>query len=97
MAGRYSNGGSPGTLQLRFAVGRQVRLMRQRRGWSQEVLAELADMHRSYVGAVERGEHNIGIDNVERLALALEITICRLIGCADLGAPASPTEQGVPP
>ncbi len=95
MAGRYTNGGSPGALQLRFTVGQQVRLMRQRRGWSQEVLAELADLHRSYVGAVERGEHNIGIDSVERLAQALEITICRLVGCADPGVPAAPTEQEV--
>ena len=95
MAERDNNRGSSVTLQLRFTVGRQVRLMRQRRGWSQEVLAELADLHRSYVGAVERGEHNIGIDNVERLALALEITICRLTGCADPGVPASTTEQEV--
>jgi len=93
MADRYSNGGLYGALLLRVAVGRQIRFERQRRGWSQEVLAELADLNRSYVGAVERAEHNIGIDNIERLALALEITICRLVGCVDPTPPAPPIKQ----
>jgi len=83
MAERHSNEGLPGAPQFRLTIGRRIRLIRQQRGWSQEVLAELADLNRSYVGAVERGEHNIGIDTVERLAFALDITLCRLVGCAD--------------
>ena len=95
MAERHDNRGSAGALQLRFIVGRRIRLIRQQRGWSQEVLAELASLNRTYVGAVERGEHNIGIDNIERLALALEITLCRLVGCAEPGLPPSPIKQEV--
>lgn len=52
--------------------------MRQRRidiGLSQEHLAELAELHRTYIGSVERGERNISIDNMERIAAALGISL----------------------
>jgi transcriptional regulator with XRE-family HTH domain len=49
------------------------------RGWTQEVLAELAGLHRNYVGYIERGEHNAGIDNLERLASALGVPLRRLM------------------
>ncbi len=85
MADKHSNKGLVGAPRFRRSLGRRIRLIRQQRGWSQEVLAELADLNRSYVGAVERGEHNIGVDTVERLAVALGITLCRLVGCPEDG------------
>ena len=48
-------------------------------GLSQESLADLAGLHRTYVGAVERGERNISIDNMERLAVALGYDVVDLL------------------
>ena len=46
---------------------------------SQEDLAELANLHRTYVGSVERAERNVSIDNIERLALALGVSPASLL------------------
>ena len=58
---------------LRILFAANLRRERESRGLSQEHLADLAGLHRTYVGSVERGERNISIDNVERLAKALEL------------------------
>jgi transcriptional regulator with XRE-family HTH domain len=57
----------------------RLRQIRQVKGLSQEELADRAGLHRTYVGSVERGERNISIDNIERLANALEIDIIELL------------------
>lgn len=41
-------------------------------------MAEIADLHRTYISSVERGERNISIDNIEKLAQALEVNVCEL-------------------
>jgi transcriptional regulator with XRE-family HTH domain len=46
-------------------VGFRIRTLRQEKGFSQERLAELADLHRAYIGQIERGEKNIGLKIVE--------------------------------
>jgi transcriptional regulator with XRE-family HTH domain len=66
-------------VNARKQLAQRVRLLRTNRGWSQEVLAELSGLNRSYIGAVERAEHNIGLDNIERISRALETSIPDLL------------------
>ncbi len=56
-------------------VGFNIRRIREERGLTQEKLAELSDLHRAYIGQIERGEKNIGLKNLERIAKALNINI----------------------
>jgi transcriptional regulator with XRE-family HTH domain len=60
-------------MDRRKAFGRRLRELRISKGYSQEWLAELAGLHRTYVGDVERGERNISLDNIWRLANALGV------------------------
>jgi transcriptional regulator with XRE-family HTH domain len=56
-----------------------LRKARLAKGLSQEGLAELANLHRTYVGSVERGERNVSIDNMERLAAAVGVALPSLL------------------
>lgn len=63
----------------RRAFGTRVRTLRKDRGLSQESLAHLADLDRTYIGSVERGERNISLDNIHRIALALGVRAHELL------------------
>lgn len=63
----------------RRLFAKRLRQIRQVKGLSQEALADLAGLHRTYVGSVERSERNVSIDNMERLAKALEVDIAELL------------------
>ncbi|MGA3293839.1 MAG: helix-turn-helix transcriptional regulator [Candidatus Acidiferrales bacterium] len=63
----------------RLIFGRRVREFRVQRGLSQEKLAELADLHRNYVGGVERGERNVSLLNIIKLARGLNVRPAKLI------------------
>jgi transcriptional regulator with XRE-family HTH domain len=69
-------------------------LLRTNRGWSQEVLAELSGLNRSYIGAVERAEHNIGLDNIERISSALEISLPALLNNSNCSQHELPSQAG---
>lgn len=59
--------------------GRNAREARVTRGLSQEGLAELSGLHRTYVGAVERGQRNITLLNAEKISHALGVTLAELV------------------
>lgn len=65
--------------KIRELFARRLKQLRLLKGFSQETLADLAGLHRTYVGSVERSERNISIDNMERLAKALEVDIIDLL------------------
>ncbi len=56
-------------------LGQKIRIERQKRKFSQEKLAEFADLNRNFIGMVERGETNITVKNLEAIANAFEINI----------------------
>jgi transcriptional regulator with XRE-family HTH domain len=58
---------------LQRAVGRNLRRYRQELGLSQEAFADLVGVHRTYMGGLERGERNLTLKSVERLAEALQM------------------------
>jgi transcriptional regulator with XRE-family HTH domain len=69
----------PKATNARKLFARNLRHRRLQLGISQEDLAELAGLHRTYVSSVERGERNISIDNIERIATALKLEPASLL------------------
>jgi transcriptional regulator with XRE-family HTH domain len=63
----------------RRLFGNRLRELRLQRKFSQEKLAELADLHRNYVGGVERGERNVSLLNIVKLARGLKVRPSELI------------------
>ena len=64
--------------RVRRSFGRRVRELRKQKGFSQEVLADKAGLHRTYIGSIERGEQNVSIDNIDKIAKALSTPIVSL-------------------
>lgn len=65
--------------EINKQVGRNIRKYRKKKGLSQEELGFEAGLHRAYVGQIERGEKNIGLINLEKIAKALNISVDHLI------------------
>jgi transcriptional regulator with XRE-family HTH domain len=66
------------------ALGAAIRRERSDRGLSQEALAVDADLDRSYMGGIERGEHNLTVMNVIKIAGALKLSPSKLLDSASL-------------
>jgi transcriptional regulator with XRE-family HTH domain len=65
------------------AFGQAVRRLREKRGLSQERLGELSQLHRNYIGGIERGELNPTLKTIKKLATALELKPSQLLASAE--------------
>ena len=64
---------SPMKSKLGKVLGKNVKIFRLKKGWSQEMLASKADVSPNFVGYIERGERGIRVGNIEQIARALNI------------------------
>jgi len=64
-------------------LGTRIRELRSKRGWSQEAFADIAGVHRTYMGHLERGEKNVSFMSMARVAKALGITMSNLLSGVD--------------
>ncbi len=65
--------------RLNTIVAANIRRLRQASGRSQEEFAEVCNLHRTYIGAIERGERNITLKTLERIAAALKVDVISLL------------------
>jgi transcriptional regulator with XRE-family HTH domain len=63
---------------IRVRFGKAVRQKRHELGVSQEVFADLCELDRTYIGGIERGERNVALVNIEKIARALKIPLSQL-------------------
>lgn len=66
-------------MDIRKKFGDRVRELRTAQGLSQEVLAQKAGLHRTYIGGIERGERNISLENILKIASALSVSISSIM------------------
>ena len=66
-------------MNVRNIVANNIKYYRKKRNFSQEKLAEIANLHRTYISSVERCERNISIENIEKIAKALNIEVYLLL------------------
>lgn len=70
-------------MEIRQRLGRNVRKLREQKGWSQEKFAFEADIHRTYVSDIERGARNPTITVVDKLAKSLGVSFADLVKDAE--------------
>ena len=70
--------------KLLKAFGLAVRQAREQKGLSQDLLAELAGLHRTYIGSVERGERNLSLRNISGIGTALGVPGSKLLERAEV-------------
>lgn len=63
-----------GSMDYQKILGENVRSLRIERQITQEQLAELCNLHRTYIGAIERGDRNVSLNNIVKVAQALNVT-----------------------
>ena len=65
--------------EILIKFGKNIKLRRKEKGFSQEELAHQATLHRTYIGMIERAEKNITLINISKIARALDISISQLM------------------
>jgi transcriptional regulator with XRE-family HTH domain len=78
-------------------IGLTIRALRHERGLSQEALAEVAHIDRSYMSGIERGLRNISVLNVARIAAALDVPVRDLLGPREVVRPDAAPPSRRPP
>jgi len=63
---------------IRVRFGKAVRQKRRKLGVSQEAFADLCELDRTYIGGIERGERNVALVNIEKIARALKLSLSEL-------------------
>lgn len=63
----------------RRRLGNKVRKLRSQKGWSQEEFADICTVNRSYMGRIERGELNLTLDSLQKVANGLGVTVSALL------------------
>jgi transcriptional regulator with XRE-family HTH domain len=66
-------------MALQHQVGKRIRSLREKRGWSQEAFADECGLHRTYIGSVERGERNLTLSSLHTIAKTLKVTMSELL------------------
>jgi transcriptional regulator with XRE-family HTH domain len=82
---------------LQRSLGRRIRELRSKNGWTQEQFAEFCGLHRTYLGHVERGEKNVSLSTVLRVANALGVRTSSLLGGSEKGRAAPDLKHLRPP
>jgi transcriptional regulator with XRE-family HTH domain len=62
-------------MDVKLKIGQRIKELREKSSMSQKDLAYAADLDRSYIASIEKGQRNVSIINIEKIASALEVTI----------------------
>jgi transcriptional regulator with XRE-family HTH domain len=65
-------------MSIQITVGNKIKTFREKKGWSQEDLADISGLHRTYISGVERGVRNPTIEIVFRISCALGVEVAQL-------------------
>lgn len=74
-------------------IGFRIRELRQARGMTQEQLAKACELHRTFIGSVERGERNVAVLNLRKIARSLRIPVADLFTDPENSDPATPSSD----
>ena len=64
---------------IKLKLGKKIREVRVKEGYSQEELASRCGLHRTYISDIERGERNVSVENIEKIAKALKTEVNELL------------------